>query len=79
MKTPGIQHLRQAAVIDPYPAVKDPCHYFYQEKNDQLGLTYSWTGKEFYFGNQPGKRDEINDKQEVLQAGMVLSRKIAIL
>ena len=38
MITPGIDHLGMVAIIHSNPAVKDPCHHFQQEYDDELWL-----------------------------------------
>ena len=36
MITPGIDHLGMVAIVHSNPAVKDPCHYFQQEYDNEL-------------------------------------------
>lgn len=68
VKIPGIIHFGQSAIIGTDPAIKNARHYFYQEKNDQLWLAQTRTGEEFYFGDQPGKKDKIGNEQQVFQS-----------
>jgi len=36
MITPGIDHLGMVAIVHSNPAVKDPCHHFQEEYDDEL-------------------------------------------
>jgi hypothetical protein len=46
-------------IIDPNPPIKDPCHHFKKEYDNELGLTEAGTDKKFCFGCEPGKQYKI--------------------
>lgn len=67
MITPRIEHLGQVAVIQSHPAIKNAGHHFYQQQDNQLGIAEANAVKKPDFGNQPGKEDEITNKQKIVQ------------
>ena len=70
MKAPSIRHLRQPAIINTDPAIEDTGHYFEQENDNELRLAQARVFEEPDTRDKPGKENEINDEQEVLQAAL---------
>ena len=75
MKTPGILHLGQSAIIQTNPPIKYAGHDLEQENNHQLWMTQPRGIKKFHPCHQPGKKNEIGNKEEVLQGGGVCGAK----
>jgi hypothetical protein len=68
MIRPGINHLGHIAVVDSNPSIKNTRHDLEEVKNNKLGVCKTGGFKEFYFGNQPCKENEVRSKQQMLQA-----------